>query len=86
LDFGGTPAEEASVTVTGQSGILAGSHVEAFFMAESTSDNGTDEHQEAAAMCRLVCGSIVAGTGFTIYAHPIAGLGLGTFNVRWVWA
>lgn len=85
LDFGATPAEEASIAVTGQAGILAGSHVEAFFMRESTGDNGVDEHVEAAALCPLVCGNIVAGTGFTIYAHPIAALGLGTFNVRWAW-
>jgi hypothetical protein len=86
LDFGATPAEEASVAVTGQAGILAGSHVEAFFMRESTADNSIDEHEEAAALCPLVCGDIVAGTGFTIKAMAIAALGLGTFNVRWAWA
>jgi hypothetical protein len=86
LNFGSTPTDEASVAVTGQASILAGSHVEAFFMAESTADNGTDEHAEAAALCPLACGSVVAGTGFTVYAHPLAGLGVGTFNVRWVWA
>lgn len=85
LDFGATPAEEASVAVTGQAGIIAGSHVEAFFMQESTVDNGVDEHAEGAALCPLVCGNIVPGTGFTIYAHPIAMVGIGTFNVRWVW-
>ena len=85
LDFGATPAEEASVVVTGQAGIVAGSDVEAYFMRESTGDNGVDEHEEAAAMCPLVCGNIVDGVGFTIYAHPIGALGIGTFNVRWVW-
>lgn len=86
LDFGASPAESASVAVTGQAAILAGSHVEAFFMRETTGDNGVDEHEEAAALCPLVCGAIVAGTGFTIYAHPIAMLGLGTFTLRWAWA
>lgn len=85
LDFGSTPTDEASVTVTGQAGILAGSDVEAYFMADSTADNGTDEHAEGAALCKLVCGNIVPGTGFTIYAHAIAALGLNTFKVRWVW-
>ena len=85
LDFGATPADQASVVVTGQAGIAAGSDVEAYFMRETTSDNGVDEHEEAAALCPLVCGDIVAGTGFTIYAHPLAMLGTGTFNVRWVW-
>ena len=85
LDFGVTPAEEASVAVTGQAGIVSGSHVEAFFMKETTGDNGVDEHEEAAALCPLVCGSIVAGTGFTIKGMPIAMFGLGTFAVRWAW-
>lgn len=86
LDFGATPADEAQVTITGQAGIVSGSHAEAYFMADTTADNGTDEHQEAAALCKLVCGAIVPGTGFTIYAHALAMLGIGTFSVRWVWA
>lgn len=85
LDFGATPAESASVVVTGQTGILAGSHVRAFFMRESTADNSIDEHEEAAALCPLSCGTIVPGTGFTICASPIAMLGVGTFNIRWNW-
>jgi hypothetical protein len=85
LDFGATPAEEASVAVTGQAAIVAGSHVEAFFMQETSADNGTDEHAEAAALCPLVVSDIVAGTGFTIRAHPLAMLGIGQFSVRWVW-
>lgn len=85
LDFTSTPSEETSVAVTGQTGIGAGSAVEAFFMRETSADNGVDEHEEAAALCPLVCGNIVAGTGFTIYAHPIAAVGIGQFTVRWVW-
>lgn len=85
LDFGATPAEDATIAVTGQAGILAGSHCEAFFMKESTADNSVDEHEEAAALCPLVCESVIAGTGFTIRGMPIAMLGIGTFNVRWVW-
>jgi hypothetical protein len=85
LDFGASPAEEASVVVTGQAGIIAGSHAEAFFMQETTADNGADEHAEAAALCPLVCSDIVPGTGFTIRAHPLAMLGIGQFSVRWVW-
>jgi hypothetical protein len=86
LDFGATPADEANVVVTGQAGILAGSHVEAFFMKEATASNDVDEHAEAAALCPLVCGSIVAGVGFTIFAAALAACGLGQFNVRWVWS
>lgn len=85
LDFGSTPTDSASIAVTGQAGIVAGSDVEAYFMRETTVDNGVDEHEEAAALCNLVVGSIVAGTGFTIYANCLGMLGLGTFKVRWVW-
>jgi hypothetical protein len=86
LDFGATPTDEASVVVTGQSGIAAESHVEAFFMRESTAGNTVEDHEQATTLCRLVCGNIVPGTGFTIYAHSVGGLGVGTFAVRWVWA
>jgi hypothetical protein len=85
LDFGATPTDQASVAITSQTGIVAGSHVEAWFMRETTAGNGVDEHEEAAALCPLVCGNIVAGTGFTIVAHPIAALGLGQFTVHWGW-
>lgn len=85
LDFTSTPSEDTTVAVTGQVDILSTSFVEAWFMKESTADNSVEEHEEAAALCPLVCESVVAGTGFTIRAMPIAALGMGTFKVRWVW-
>lgn len=85
LDFGSTPAQEASVAVTGQGAILSTSQIGASIRRNATSDNGVAEHEEGAALCPLVCGSIVVGTGFTIYAHPLAMLGRGTFNVDWAW-
>lgn len=86
LDFGSTPTDEASVVVTGQAAILSGSRVKAWFQADTTADNGTDEHTEGGSLCPLTIGSIVAGTGFTIFAHPIAAMGLGQFTVHWEWA
>jgi len=86
LDFGATPTDEATVAVTGQAGIIAGSHVEAFFMRETTGgENGVEDHEGMAIYCRLVVGAIVAGTGFTIFATMLAGYATGQFNVRWVW-
>ena len=85
IDFGSTPSETASVVVN-DAGVVSGSFIEAFFMSTSTVDNGTDEHEEAAALCPLVCGAIIPGVGFTITAAPIAGLGIGTFTVNWVYA
>lgn len=83
LDFGASPVDTAEVTVSGQSGLSSGSYIEAFFMSESTSDNTADEHEEASALCPLVC-QYVNATSFKIIAHPIAILGVGTFSVRWV--
>lgn len=85
LDFTTTPSESATATVTGQAGILSTSGIEAWFQADSTADNTTDEHTEAGALCPLICGNIVVGTGFDIVGHPIAGLGIGQFKVQWVW-
>jgi len=86
LDFGSTPTDVASVVVTGQAGIVSGSLVEAWFMQDdTTADNGSDEHNEASAMCQLVCGAIVAATGFTIFANTLGVLGIGTFKVKWAW-
>lgn len=86
INFGSTPVDEGSVTVTGQTGILAASsHVEAFFMVDTTGDHTVDEHQEAAVMCPLVCGNIVDNTSFTIYAHTLHAAVTGQFKIRWVW-
>lgn len=86
LNFGSTPAFEASVTLTGQGAIQSSSHIEAFFMLDTTADNGIDEHEQAKAMCSLVCGSIVVGVGFTIKATALLGFATGQFTVHWVWA
>jgi hypothetical protein len=85
LDFGATPADEASVDVTGQSGLTSGSFIEAFFMRETTASNGADEHEEAASLCPLNC-EYLSASSFRIHAHPIAALGLGMFTVRWVFS
>lgn len=85
IDFSTTPSDEATVTVTGQAGIIAGSHVEAFVMRESHTDNDVDEHEMLATLGRMVCGNIVAGTGFDIKCELIGLLAINKFNVRWVW-
>lgn len=63
VSFGSTPASEASVTVTGQSGITTGSFAEAFMMGDSTSDNDVTDHKFAGVSFRIVCSDLVAGTG-----------------------
>lgn len=66
LDFGAFPgASDATVTVTGQAGILAGSTVQCWLEPTATSDHTADEHLYETLAVRA--GNIVAGTGFTIY-------------------
>ena len=84
IDFGAAPGgSSAAVAVTGQTGILSGSSVEAWLMADTTADHNDTEHAFVPITVR--CGTIVAGTGFTIYAFTDLRL-TGTFSVRWVWA
>jgi hypothetical protein len=66
IDFGAFPgASDASVDVTGQADIVAGSLVEAWVFPANTTDHTADEH--LVETLRVMAGNIVAGTGFTIY-------------------
>jgi hypothetical protein len=66
IDFGAFPgASDASVVITGQTGILASSLVEAWLRPEATADHSADEH--VVETLRVVAGNVVAGVGFTIY-------------------
>lgn len=86
LDFGATPAEEATLTVSGQAGLVATSHIEAWFQhGDSTADNSVDEHEEAAAVCPLACKWTVDGS-FEIKAMPISALAIGTFKLHYAWS
>jgi hypothetical protein len=87
IDFGAWPgANEASVTVTGQTAITALASAEAWLMADdSTADHTVADHRYAAALMGLTCGTPDAGAGFTIYARSTEKL-TGAFKVRWVWA
>lgn len=66
LDFGAFPGKsDTSVAVTGQTGIVSGSLVEAWIRPEATSDHTADEH--LVESIKVIAGNIVASTGFTIY-------------------
>lgn len=66
LDFGAFPGvSDASVAVTGQAAIIAGSLVEAWIFPAVTTDHSADEH--LAESFRVMAGNIAVGTGFTIY-------------------
>lgn len=87
IDFGAFPgANEASVTVTGQTSISATSKVEAYIMADDTTSNHTaSDHRYVGLWLAFTCGTPTAGTGFTIYGRSTEKL-QGQFAVRWVWA
>lgn len=90
LNFGAFPgASDASVNVTGQAAIVAGSLVEAWLRPVATADHTADEHM--LETLKVFAGNIVAATGFTIYGfntsqlnEPVReqryGTGLGRIN------
>lgn len=67
IDFGAFPGgSDASLVITGQAGIIAGSCVEAWLYPKDTADHLADEH--VVETLRVMAGAIVPGVGFTIYA------------------
>lgn len=87
LDFGAFPGKsDTSLAITGEASILAGSLVEAWVLPAATVDHTADEH--IVEQLEVIAGSIVAGTGFTVYGVS-RGSGdvrlYGKFNVGWVW-
>jgi hypothetical protein len=84
LDFGAFPgATDASVTVTGQAGIVAGSLVQAEIRPEATADHSRDEHR--IEELQVVADTIVAGTGFTIFGRTRNHRLYGVWSTFWVW-
>jgi hypothetical protein len=90
LDFGAFPGKtDASVAVTGQAGIVAGSLVGAWIRPTDTADHTADEHRIEALS--ITANTIVAGTGFTIYGMSASQFGqstliYGTWTVAWAWS
>ena len=84
IDFGAFPgSNEASVTFA-DTGVGAGSSVEAFIMAaDTTSDHTAADHRYAGELFSLTA-LPTAGVGGTIYARSVHKL-QGAFAVRWVW-
>lgn len=86
VDFGAFPGStDASVAVTGQTGILAGSKVKAWVMATATADHTADEHLVDPP--RVDVGPVTAGVGFTIYAFTNnTRRHYGAYTVAWEWS
>ena len=84
LNFGAAPGTNVVTTsITGETGILSTSHVEAWLMGDSTADHNAYEHLIVPLVVR--CGVPTEGVGFEIIASSDLRL-TGTFAVHWVWA
>lgn len=93
LDFGAFPGTDiATLTITGEAGIVAGSLVEAWLRPVDTVDHSVDEHM--LEELEVYAANIVAGTGFTIYGvakqsysdpKGVVPMIYGTWKVAWVW-
>jgi hypothetical protein len=91
VDFGPFPGRsDASVAVTGQTGINANAVLEAWIVATATVDHSVDDHVFDAPSVKG--GNIVPGAGFTIYAASIPGIvsrnnprNHGKWTVGWRW-
>lgn len=84
LDFG-TGANEASVVVTGQSGILANSQVFLTVPADAVSaSHSANDHKYFLQLCSLTNDTPTVNSGFTIYARSVHKL-TGTWTVSFSW-
>jgi len=86
LNFGAFPgASDTSLAITGQSGIVAGSVVDAWIRPVATAEHSADEHWVESV--KIVAGNIVAGVGFTIYGRTQDKVRLyGNWSVAWNWS
>ena len=67
IDFGAFPGKsDATVTITGQTNILATSNIEAWIMPKATADHTADEHMLESIKVFADKSSIVVGTSFVI--------------------
>lgn len=84
VNFGVTPGGvDAQLVITGQSGIVSASVVQAWISPATTTDHSIDEHW--AEDLFVVAGNVVPGTGFTLYAKSPSST-YGAFSVSWTWS
>ena len=86
LDFGSTPTDQATILVTGLSGLSTGTFKEAFVQSDdSTSDNTAMDHRALGYFGRFSC-EYVSSTTMNINCDLLAGFATGTFTIRYVTA
>lgn len=84
LDFTSGGATDVTLAITGQTTITGTNLVDAWLIPAATADHTADEH--LVEEMEVMAGSVVAGTGFTIYGKTRGGFKIyGRWNVGWVW-
>jgi hypothetical protein len=94
INFGAFPgSSDASLVITGQTGIDVSSVVNAWLTPADTDDHTADEH--CIETISVMAGNVVSGVGFTIYAQNTSNLfnnrGDGTriygkWSISWKWS
>jgi hypothetical protein len=85
LDFGATAANDATVTITGQSAILSTSILRVWADEAVTIDNTAQDHRQLAWSAKFSGQNIIPGVGFDIEAMLLVGQATGTFTINWNW-
>ena len=87
VNFGSYPgSNQTSAVITGQTGILTSSLVEAWLFPKVTADHSEDEHVIDDIKVTVPFSTIVSGTGFTIQAFVPGKYRLyGLYTINWVW-
>lgn len=86
LNFGAFPgATDASVAVTGQAAIVAGTHLaEPWVWPIATAEHSADEHR--VEELEVYAADVITGTGFTIYGITRSKTRLyGNWSIAWAW-
>jgi hypothetical protein len=86
INFGAWPGSAlATAVITGQTNIQSGSVLFTAIRVASSADHTADEHVIDSP--QTMAGTIVAGTGFTIYAAAPPGRPtlFGAYNIGWMW-
>ena len=79
----GAGTDHATVTVTGQTGLVSGDHVEAWLMRDATATHSADEHELLARVSRVLT-EVTASGEFAITVAAESRF-TGNFTVRWAW-
>lgn len=86
IDFGATPANEATVLVSsGIAGLSIGSHKEAFAQGDDTTvtNPSAESHRQLAFSAKFSC-EFVSSTSMRIYCTLTVGMASDKFLIHWV--